>query len=55
VTDNLQRLLAGERRAHDLLDIGGITYFQGVQTNRLAVLARPILNRPRSPDPGPFF
>ena len=30
MADDFQRLFAGERRAHHLLDIGCITYFQGI-------------------------
>jgi hypothetical protein len=30
MADDFQRLLAGKRRAHHLLDILGVTYFQGV-------------------------
>ena len=30
MADDLQRLLAGDRRAHHLFDVLGVTYFQGV-------------------------
>jgi hypothetical protein len=41
MADDLQRLLAGDRRAHRLLDIPGVTYFQSVHANRLAFIAVP--------------
>jgi hypothetical protein len=47
VTDDFKRLVAGDRRAHHLLDILGIAYFQGIHTIRLAVLARPSLEKAR--------
>src|SRR5712691_5137340 len=42
MADDFQRLLAGYRRAHRLLDILGIAYFQSVHAFRLAFPARPI-------------
>src|SRR5437660_9002849 len=42
MADDFQRLLAGDRRAHRLLDILGIAYFQSVHAFRLAFPARPI-------------
>ena len=34
MADDLERLLAGDRRAHHLLDILGVTYFQGIHGSR---------------------
>src|SRR5258705_4144924 len=42
MADDFQRLLAGYRRAHRLLDIPGIAYFQSVHAFRLAFAARPM-------------
>jgi hypothetical protein len=42
MADDFQRLLAGYRRAHRLLDIPGIAYFQSVHAFRPAFPARPI-------------
>ena len=36
MADDFQRLLAGDRRAHHLLDIPGVSYFQGIHVARLA-------------------
>jgi hypothetical protein len=36
MTDDFQRLFAGERCTHRLLDILGVTYFQYIQANSLA-------------------
>src|SRR5260370_36546725 len=42
MADDFQRLLAGYRRPHRLLDIPGIAYFQSVHAFRLAFAARPM-------------
>jgi hypothetical protein len=39
-------LLAGDRRPHRLLDVLGVTYFQGIHANCLAIITRPIPGRP---------
>jgi hypothetical protein len=36
MADDFQRLLAGDRRAHRLFDILGVTHFQGIHADRLA-------------------
>ena len=36
MADNLERLLAGDRRPHHLLDIFGVTYLESVHASRLA-------------------
>ncbi len=36
MADDLERLFAGDRRAHRLLDVLGVSYFQGVHWTRLA-------------------
>ncbi len=33
MTDDFQRLVARDRRAHHLFDVGGVTYFGGVHRN----------------------
>ncbi len=58
MADDFQRLVAGNRRAHHLLDILGIAYFESVHPLRLAFLLRPRCDGRvcRShPDPRPSF
>jgi hypothetical protein len=44
MADDLERLLAGESRAHHLLDIARVTYPECVHAFRHAFLARPYRN-----------
>jgi hypothetical protein len=58
MADDFQRLVAGNRRAHHLLDIPGIAYFESVHALRLGFRLRPYLGGRvcRShPDPRPSF
>ena len=52
MADDLQRLLAGDSRAHHLLDIPGIAYFESVHA--FAFPARPSLQRLRLSQPSGF-
>ena len=38
MADDLQRLLAGDRRAHHLLDILGVTYFESIHSDYICSL-----------------
>jgi hypothetical protein len=50
MTDDLQRLLARDRRPHHLLDVPGVAYFQDIHANPPSRTFATIADAPASSD-----